>query len=374
MPAAKDNPGKYDNEASRRQRQNNQVSLAKAVMNQRLAKLQVGSTGRFDFPPRKEISNPTSQVVTNHFEVRLKNDIKLYEYRLVFTAGTRVRRKIKALVERAIESTDALRLNREHFATDYFDTIIAWKSLDESLGQPIVGTGTTRSWPLTALQDGQQPIAFDLRFERVVDVDTLVNYTQSDPATHNWDHAVVTRALNVIIFDSFVKSNEPTVQIGANKFYLRRAHEDLGQYSKGQLAPISRSLCTIRGYFYTVKPGIDKVLLNVNTATSAFFKPQLVSQLMLDDWTWGPNNIPADQLRGLRVRINYQRGDPKDVETFDRLNSEDGRSKVIENLGESVDRQIFTPKDANGNDLPSTTVANHLLTSKYATFDRKATH
>jgi eukaryotic translation initiation factor 2C len=340
--------------------------MDKELTVKRLERLQQSKSGALDFPPRANFSESDSQVITNHFEMHLTESTTLYEYKVISTVPTKIKRKLRALMERVIENTDALRLNREHFATDLYDTIVAWEPLDALLGQPTTGIGDVGSeWHLTDLVDRGDTFKFRLKFERKVDVYGLKRYTQTDPDAHNLDKAVVVNALNVIVFDNFERSDDPTVQIGANKFYLRGAYEDLcyPDPSDPKKYLTSKSLCTIRGYSYTVKPGIDKVLLNVNTATSAFYKPQRVSELMKDNETWGGTDL-EDVLRGLRVRIDYERGDKKNEEAFTRLNSEEGRVKVIDGLGKATKVETFRPKDPTGQILPPRTIENHLQIGK----------
>ena len=65
-------------------------------------------------------------------------------------------------------------------------------------------------------------------------------------------------------------------------------------------------------------------------------------------------------LKGLWVRIQYERGDPKEAEVHARLNSEEARVKQIQGFGKSVKDQIAYKND-DGVDV---TVKQHLETSQ----------
>ncbi|KAF2748589.1 Piwi-domain-containing protein [Sporormia fimetaria CBS 119925] len=315
----------------------NQYKFSRDALGGRMMKLTEDIGGAFEFPLRNIIGVTKGPVVTNYFELQLeKPKVVLYEYKIEADLGGRNKRMIKALITRLVNNCDVLRTNQENFATDYFDTIIAWTDLGALLRKPPNGSqppdDAVNQWQLDPpLPDGNEKISLTLRFEGEVDVDTLQRYTQSDPAVHGWNREPTLKALNIIVSKCFNEGTGGVQQLGANKFYLEDAYERLGS---------SRSLYSIRGYYYTVKAGFDKIRLNVNTATSAFYRPILVSELMGDaNGTWSNMEI-EDVLRGLRVYITYERGDLDDTATSARLNAEDSRIKMIAGLGEPLEETM----------------------------------
>jgi eukaryotic translation initiation factor 2C len=93
----------------------------------------------------------------------------------------------------------------------------------------------------------------------------------------------------------------------------------------------------MRGYFYTVKPGMGKLLLNINAATSAFYTPMTVAEFMKDD-TFAPHEREG-VLTNLRVHIEYDRKapkNPKDRERIARLNKPQARIKTIKGFGKPI--------------------------------------
>jgi eukaryotic translation initiation factor 2C len=58
----------------------------------------------------------------------------------------------------------------------------------------------------------------------------------------------------------------------------------------------------MRGYDYTVKPAIEKVLLDVNAAISAFFRPITVAEFLADRTTFTANK-PGKRIKRLKVYI-----------------------------------------------------------------------
>jgi eukaryotic translation initiation factor 2C len=103
-------------------------------------------------------------------------------------------------------------------------------------------------------------------------------------------------------------ATSPTVaQVSAKKFFLANQTSPL-------ISAISQQSCgaleTKSGCFYTIKPGASKILLNINPATSAFFKPMLVSDFLLDSQTFTgtSTNDRYNMLAGKRVVITHGRG------------------------------------------------------------------
>lgn len=126
----------------------------------------------------------------------------------------------------------------------------------------------------------------------------------------------------------------------ANKFFVKTARKRLDT---------SISLETTRGYFYTIKPGMGNIILNFNIATSAFFRPILVSEFLEDRATF-TNGKAESLLKNMLVHIEFDRF-YEDKEKMDKLNSEPSRMKTISGLSEQSIDQLTFRVHSDGNDL-----------------------
>lgn len=81
-----------------------------------------------------------------------------------------------------------------------------------------------------------------------------------------------------------------------------------------------------------IKPGIGNTLLNINSGVSTFYRRVLVSDLMRDRLIFAEHEVKT-ALRGLRVHIDYVRGDASDAAARACLNSVQARIKTIQGLG-----------------------------------------
>jgi len=194
---------------------------------QRLQKL-LRNNATAHFAPRQEFAESTHTVYTNHYAIGIASQTILYEYKILPSMPGKNKRKIRAIIEAAIKDTDFLQSNQQNFATDYFDTIIAWKSLHTSIGAgypKLSGDGTAGSeWKLNNFVESGTLLPLRFRFEGVVDTQPLLLYKSIDPDYANADIQSIIRALNILIFKCFDESQAyQTMQSGANKFYLKDA-------------------------------------------------------------------------------------------------------------------------------------------------------
>ncbi|KAF2865134.1 hypothetical protein BDV95DRAFT_612925 [Massariosphaeria phaeospora] len=322
------------------------------------------------YPVRKEFVKHTTQVLTNHFELKFKEDTRFYEYQVVNVPASKSRRKTRMIIKTVIQAWDFLRENQDYFTTDNINTIISWKPLHGALNAPAArsGTGNITSpfeWSPRPIADGNTRLSPGFRYmgeKSIADLQAYVNPSGTQGrADFNFDPIVT--ALNMVVSKSF--SNQ-VFQLSSNKFFLKKGHNDLTG-PRG----ICHALCTIRGYFYTVKPGMQKVLLNVNAATSAFFRPLTVDEFLRDP------TFPLEDreriLRTLQVYIDPERldvADVKDQDHVDYLNKPQNRIKKINNLGSMIGepamkfKKFIKVADDQWQEAANyTTVVDHLITT-----------
>ena len=184
-------------------------------------------------------------------------------------------------------------------------------------------------WIPKPLADGDRRLDLTFKYRGKVNLERLKAF--SNPASNNNDAALanfnfdplVTHLNNVI---SKSMSDVDVFQTSSHRFYFKNGHEDLDS---------SKSLCTMRGYDYTVKSAMEKVLLNVNAATSAFFRPITVAEFMLDTKTFAKNEIEK-RIKDVKVYIIPDRKSVQDAEEqkrVDDLNKPQNRIKTVKSLG-----------------------------------------
>ncbi|KAH3913322.1 hypothetical protein HBH56_101590 [Parastagonospora nodorum] len=326
----------------------------------------VSSAASAKFPLRKEFANTNSEVFTNHFEVVFKPTTQFFVYEVLKMPAGKSKRKSKFILKTAIEAWDFLKNNKEHFTTGGINTIVAWKDLHSEMNCNRVVDGADNTqvgaiWMPDAIADGSQRIQLFIKLQRELDLAGLQNYINASQAASDAEFAFspIVDALNIAVSSSL--SRDDVILQSASKFFVKNGYKPLAGGKN------LKSLCTIRGYYYTIKPGMQKVLLNVNAATSAFFCPITVADFLKDEtFTYAERE---KHLKTLRLYIEPDRtatDDPDDKHT-DHLNKPQNRIKSFCGLGPVfTDSQMSfhkNKKDDQGNwvqDENKTRVIDHL--------------
>jgi eukaryotic translation initiation factor 2C len=282
------------------------------------------------YPIRNGMLEQTTELFTNRYEVCIDEGATLHEFHIVGIPEGRSRRMTKMFVDTAIERSFVLNSNKHHFATDYMKKIISWKDLREDFKSQGAGDTQTNSWHLVDVKDDDRTVHIYLQHIRVVDTAGLRRYVASEPAGPGWDpmqwqEETTMEALNIVIAKCF---DGNIVRAAPNKFFVEAGWQRLG----------NSPLCTIRGYYFSARPGMGSILLNVNACTSAFFLPVQLGELMRDSHHFG-RDYPS-VLTGLRVYISYERG-RTDKAKSSTINEEHSRIKRICELGQACNRQTF---------------------------------
>ncbi|KAF2822264.1 hypothetical protein CC86DRAFT_425885 [Ophiobolus disseminans] len=282
------------------------------------------------------MQNKTQDVYANGFEITLNDESVFHEFHITGIPGGQSKRMTKMFVDTAIEKSTVLNKYRDYFAADDTNTIIAWKDVrDPFKGKTTSKVDTTAGFHLVDIKDGDESISLYLQHTHEVDIASLRRYVASEQGDEGfnlivWDETATVKSLNIDIAKCF---DGHTFRLGSNKFFL-----DTGS------SPLKDSpLCTIRGYYFSTRPRMGKILLTVNSCTSAFFRPLPLSELMTDtNKKLFSKNYPS-MLTGLRVFIEYDRVG-KDKAKVTDINNTENRIKRICELGVACNKEEFTWK------------------------------
>ncbi|KAK8248812.1 Piwi domain-containing protein [Phyllosticta capitalensis] len=175
-----------------------------------------------------------------------------------------------------------------------------------------------------------QTESVQLRYNKVLSM----NEASADILASDQPECIV-RAINAFIGRRIMslRPNEVT-QIGQNRFAMDAGYADIG------------GLLATRTYFLSTRPTENRILLNINAATTAFFDPVLVSD-WIEKMVAPPFNMSRREvmasLKGTNVRITYDRPaiDPR-VDP----NAEANRRRKLKELGSPLNQQTFHPFDS----------------------------
>jgi eukaryotic translation initiation factor 2C len=306
----------------------------------------------FPYPLRTGMHQIKNEpVLTNHFQLQIDSRAVFYEYQIMGIPDSETRAGKKRCMRTALESVGFLQANHKSWATDHVKTIISWVNLHQLVpttklnhGNPTNGHGA--EWRLIDIIDKDVTHHLNFQYVRQVDIQGLQDYCQTSVTNHplNFDPSPVENALNIVMSKCIQTDN--TLHLNGHKFYLRDASFDLKAYHD-TIAPLR----ALRGFTYSVKPAMGNILLNVVPATSAFWRPLLVSEVLQRGLI--TFNSDENALRGVRVYITYPRGKKSSKEQDSDINEQHSRIKTIRSFGEPCNKQKFsyTGSDKQGNAL-----------------------
>jgi hypothetical protein len=168
-------------------------------------------------------------VITNHFEVVVNPAVKFYQYCITGISGKEKRSTKRRYIETAIQKVPFLQSNRDHFATDYVDTIISWKDLHSLAPGPKVGSyddnvpGSADEWRLIDVIDRNVTVYLNLRLIGTVDFTAFRDYINSnhnDPGQYNPEPT--RRALHIVM-SHCINDQGNVFHLNANKFFVTDA-------------------------------------------------------------------------------------------------------------------------------------------------------
>ena len=277
-----------------------------------------------------------SNIATNHYELKWPDDIRLYKYQLLPALGDMSKKQSKQFIKAAIGTISYFSGKQHQIATDDISTIISSVNIhcdvkelkqEETTGSNLGGA----AWGPIELQYECKKAFAKLRFVGEVLRAPLMDHLQGKPGGVDWNAGSTMRALNIVISKAIRGDGAlltqykvgDIAQVSANKFFLGAERRNL-----------ATSLCAVRGFYYTAKPGIDKLLLNVNSATSAFFETITVAEFLRDTTTFRGTSraLLQDMLVGKQVLITYGRGKNEEAQQEDRAHPE-RRVKTIFRFG-----------------------------------------
>ncbi|KAF7187367.1 Protein argonaute MEL1 [Pseudocercospora fuligena] len=299
----------------------------------------------------QQTQNNALRVFTNSFAInQIHANRILHEYQLTGLTGHNPdlgRSKKKALINRFITQSQVLPANRNTFVVNGEGRVIAWQDLapGSAFGATIEQQNVD-DFDRAQVNVASRQLGMNLVYERMINIDDVFRYATGNSPRYAID--VAETALNILFGRAVDDSGTGVWQIGDNHFFTPAAATPLGP---GQQQNGSWGLDAIRGFSSHIKARDGRVLLNVNTALSAFYRPGITVDAVIRSICAG--NYPGaflnsqtakSHLIGVRVRIRYNRDKPGETS---RKDTADGRLKTITGFSTRPAKyQMFT--DSNG--------------------------
>lgn len=303
------------------------TKLENAMVKGDLSAALAASSLDIKLPPRPGYGTAGRGIVlyTNYFELKgIHTTTELYRYSLAFQPDNNLpKAKKKRLVELLLQMPPFAELP---IASDWAQILVTPKKipLENKRAEFKVEWWPADGEPLPAPTPGESDQVAQSRRRNahralVEDIGTVsVGDLLKDLAqpTSNYPLKLETiQALNVLMAHG-PSSDRNITTAGGNKFY------PFGNHPQLQIAPLGGGLDALRGYFTSVRTSVNRILVNVNVATGAFYKSGPLLEVMRDFCNGSsPQGVAqyrkmAAFVRKLRFETNYivntdNKGKPK---------------------------------------------------------------
>ncbi|KAI9875312.1 MAG: hypothetical protein M1830_008638 [Pleopsidium flavum] len=281
-------------------------------------------------------------VLANCFAVDLPKG-KLYTYSLQGIPQSATSEKKQRLVRQVIAGWHLLYSQSEHWATDHASIIVASRDLSSVAGGTPLRPGESLDAPaIHYFNPGSSTpsrLVVKLQYTGTLDPTQYSSFVEGRAPEANV--AELSQAFNLIMAKHAntpnAKDQKEVLQVGKNKFFYKAGWSSL-----------SAGLVAYRGYLSSIRPGMSRVLLNVNKVTSAFFEPQYLHDFIKSWFNIGSQNkrtLYVDEISELekvlwkvKVRIMYDRSDQSEAD----INRESRREKTVMGVGWPLRTQTFS--------------------------------
>ena len=256
---------------------------------------------------------------TNYFDIQLANpNVKLYRYHVDIDPARGPARKRRQAFQLLLKEAECLKGARPAVASDNRSILVSAKKLELGPGQSVVERITYRdpgqkSPAAPTTEQGVPPRAPEIyKFKITCPVDAsiaevslgnLMDYLRSATNSMSMDEkGSIIQLLNIAMARKPASTpDEMAISSQMNKFFPLRGN--------AASADLGGGLVALRGYYTSVRTSTLRLLLNVNTVTSAFYQPGSLLTLMnvFRSSLKTPNNTIKNYqvhlfLKNLRVR------------------------------------------------------------------------
>ncbi|KAG7450179.1 argonaute-like protein [Guyanagaster necrorhizus] len=251
-----------------------------------------------DLPLRPGFGKEGKQVKlrANFFPVKVPKTL-LYEYDVAIspTAGSANRRVKRRIFQLAEQSTDWSRYGLQGtVAHDHASKLIASKKLPQpiEIRVPFYDEDETRPG-----SNGKE-YTLAITFIQNIDPSHLINYLAGQPQYRGYDILPIISALNIVLAAHPNRTSQGGgVLVGRNRFFFATA--------AAPPVPLGGGLQAWRGFYSSVRPSHNQLMVNVNVCTTAFYVPGNLAEAMVtfNNASFGARYTAF--VKGVRVKTTH---------------------------------------------------------------------
>ncbi|KAK0465234.1 argonaute-like protein [Desarmillaria tabescens] len=250
-----------------------------------------------DLPLRPGFGKEGKQVKlrANFFPVKVPKSL-LYEYDVSISpaAGSANRRVKRRIFQLAEQTSDWSRYGLQGtVAHDHASKLIASKMLPQPIGirVPYYDEDETRPGP-----NGKE-YTLTITFIQNIDTSHLLNYLAGQPQYRGYDILPIISALNIVLAAHPNRASQGGgVLVGRNRFFFAAAAPPV---------PLGGGLQAWRGFYSSVRPSHNQLMVNVNVCTTAFYVPGNLAEAMVEFSNASFGARYTAFVKGVRVKTTH---------------------------------------------------------------------
>ncbi|KAJ2919770.1 hypothetical protein MD484_g671, partial [Candolleomyces efflorescens] len=255
----------------------------------------------------------------NFFPVKVPKG-PIYEYDVAITPkakelARRIKRRIFQLAEATPEWTS--KGLKGVVAHDHSAKLVAAKPLPQPLTIEVQYYDENEEPPAK----GGKRYTMEITYIQPLDTGNLVNYLAGQPQYRDYDIQPIVAALNLILGAHPDRSDGPGVMVGRNRWFFKAQGE--------QPTELGAGLEAWKGFYSSVRPAHNQLMVNVNVCTTAFYIPGNLADALIKFRNASFGARPAGFVKGVRVEtthLHYR----KTVKTLSSKTAKTHRFKVQE--------------------------------------------
>ncbi|KAG6856712.1 hypothetical protein H0H87_001501 [Tephrocybe sp. NHM501043] len=256
---------------------------------------------RDDLPLRPDFGTKGRPVNlrANFFPVKIpKRPLYEYEVKISPTARTAMRRVRRRIFQLAEQSRDwAQKGLQGNVAHDHSSKLISAKKLDQPLTIKVPYFDEDEDGP----KAGGPEYVLTIEYSRDIDTHGLLSYLEGQPQYRDYDILPVISALNVVLSSHPNRSGGSGVMVGRNRFFFP---------SESAPTNLGGGLEAWKGFYSSVRPTYNQLMVNVNVCTTAFYTPGNLARAMIDfqNFSFGARaNAFAKGVRVKTLHLGYKK-------------------------------------------------------------------
>ncbi|KAF5392022.1 hypothetical protein D9757_003266 [Collybiopsis confluens] len=221
-----------------------------------------------------------------------------YEYDVSITpaAGTANRRLKRRIFDLAEQSSDWNRQGlRGSVAHDHASKLVAAKKLPDPCTIHVAYYDEDEQGPTP----GGKEYTLTIQFTQNIDTSALTQqvYLAGQPQYKDYDIMPVISALNLVLSAHASGSNHGGVVVGRNKFFFPGPNTPATSLGGGVEA--------LRGFYSSVRPSFNQLMVNVNVCTTAFYSEQNLADALMSFMQSSFGGRPTAFVKGVRIRTKH---------------------------------------------------------------------